>query len=228
MDETRQPSSFVFAGLKRVLQTTGGRKRARYSVEDSTQHDGSLQGRDESHFTSPNQSDIQSERDKTERGWSCLLNKIKDFISASDAFLEQTLLQTPWVTQETPAAPDPHASTVVAHNDEPSKDQCEANHTTYGALCTFRNRSVCARCHGSKSSMLDIEDSVDHDCIGSATPFAPSVEVAEQQGKKSVQWADGTKSGGDDTMAESVPARIRLRRKSRRVSRRKANDADSQ
>lgn len=228
MDEIRRPSPTMFKGLKRVLQTTGIRKRARLSAEDTTQHDENLQGQEESHSASPNQSDIQSKSDNAERGWSSLINKIKDFISASDAFLEQTLLQTPWVTPETPDAPDSDAFTALAHNDEPPKDQDGADHTMHGALCTSRNRLSCARCHGSKSSMLEIEDSFDHDCVGSATPSAPSLGVAEQQGKKSVQWADGTKNGDDTPIPESVPARIRLRRKSRRVSRRQSNDADAQ
>lgn len=225
MDETRRPSVFVSKGLKRVLQTTGRRKRARYCVQGTTQRDENLQGREES-LDPINQRDAQSEWKNTDRKWSSPINKIKEVLSEINAFVEQTLLQRPWAALEPRGVPISHASTILGHIDGPSKDQQEAGHTKQGALCTSRNPSACARCHGCKSSMLDIEDSLDHVRHHSATPSGPTLRVPDEQRRKTVQWAKGTKSGDDETMTDPVPVRVRLRKKSRRVSTRKSNNAD--
>lgn len=225
MDEIRRPSVFVSKGLKRVLQATGRRKRARYCVEGMTQRDKNLQGREES-VASVKQPDAQSERDNTDWKWPSPNNKIKEVLSEINAFVEQTLLQRLWAALETRGIPSSHASTILGHNDGPSKDQQEADHTKQGALCMSRKPPACARCHACKLSMLDIEDSFDHVRHDSASPSGPSLGPSNQQRRKTVQWANGTKSGDDETMTESVPARIRLRKKSRRVSTRKLSNAD--
>lgn len=215
---------FVFKGLKRVLQTMGRRKRARYYVEGTTLRDENLQGRGES-LAPIDQPDTHSERDNTDSEWPCLLKKIKGVLLEINALVEQTLLQKLWTAPETRAVPNFRAAAVLDHNDGPSKDQQETGHTKQGALCPSRSRSACARCEGCKSSMLDTEDSSDRVRHGSP---APLLQRSNQQIRKTVQWANGTKSGDDEAMNDYVPARVRLRKKSRRVSKLKVNEADKQ